>query len=137
MVKAIAKRALSYLWVAPVSVPAALVAGLAACGGSRLAWRSGVLEAFGGPLARLLKRGYPPMSIAAITLGHVVLAQSEADLESSRGHERVHVAQYELWGAAFPFIYLGASLLALLQGGEAYRDNHFEREAGRSPPPLT
>jgi hypothetical protein len=129
-------RLLAYVWAAPVSVPAAALAALAAGGGSRLAWRDGVLEASGGPLRVLLSRGYPPMSIAAITLGHVVLAQSEADLDSTRDHERVHVAQYERWGALFPALYLGASLLALLQGEEAYRGNHFEREACRLAPPA-
>jgi hypothetical protein len=115
----------------------ARVAALAAGGGSRLAWRQGVLEASGGPLGAVLHRVYPPMSIAAITFGHVVLARSQADLESTRDHERVHVAQYERWGVVFPVVYLGASLLALLRGGEAYRDNHFEREAFRAAPPTS
>jgi hypothetical protein len=71
------------------------------------------------------------MSIAAITLGHVVLAQRQEDLDRSRRHERVHVRQYERWGGLFPLIYLGASLVVLLRGGNAYRDNPFEREAFR------
>jgi len=69
------------------------------------------------------------MSIGAITLGHVVLAQDQATLERSRIHERVHVRQYERWGLLFPLLYLGSSAGALLRGGNAYEDNHFEREA--------
>ena len=91
----------------------------------------GVLEACGGFLPVLLSRIYPPMSISAITLGHVVLARSRADLEQTRSHERVHVDQYERWGAFFPFLYLGASLAMLLRGWHAYHDNPFEREACR------
>jgi hypothetical protein len=126
-------RALRYLWVSPVTVPAAVVAVLAGCTGSVLQWRGGVLEAAGGRLATLLRVIYPPISIAAITLGHVVLAQSLPDLESTRAHERVHVRQYEQWGPFFPLLYLLASLVALIEGGDAYRDNRFEREA-RFPP---
>ena len=93
-----------------------------------------MLEAAGGNLATVLRVIYPPMSIAAITLGHVVLAQSLPDLESTRAHERVHVRQYELWGPFFPFLYLLASFVALARGGDAYRDNRFEREANRYQP---
>jgi hypothetical protein len=77
----------------------------------------------------LLARGYPPMSITALTLGHVVVAQHPADLERTRTHERVHVRQYERWGGFFPLLYLGASLVVLLRGGDPYHDNPFEREA--------
>jgi hypothetical protein len=122
---------LRYVWVAPVSVPAAGVALLARMTGGHAEIHEGVLEACGGFLPVLLARIYPPMAIAAITLGHVVLAQSRADLESTRRHERVHVRQYERWGACFPFLYLGASLVAMLRGRHAYHDNPFEREACR------
>jgi hypothetical protein len=120
---------LAYLWASPVSVPAAALALLARAGGGRIAFRDGVLEASGGLLAPLLRRGYPPLSIAAITLGHVVLAQSVADLERTRIHERAHVRQFERWGPIFPALYLGASLVARMRGGDAYRDNRFEVEA--------
>lgn len=123
---------LRYLWVAPVSLPAALLALAARAGGARLEWREGVLEACGGPLPAILSRIYPPLPIAAITLGHVVLGQHPAELERTRAHERVHVAQYERWGPLFPLFYLGASAVAWLQGGDPYRDNRFEREAFRA-----
>ena len=113
----------------PVTLPAVCLALIARASGSRLGWHSGVLEASGGGLPRVLSRVYPPMSIAAITLGHVVLAQRAVDLERTRAHERVHVRQYERWGGLFPLLYLGASLVALLKGGDPYRDNRFEREA--------
>jgi hypothetical protein len=120
-----------YLWVSPVSAPAAAVALAAHLSGGRAVVREGVLEGSGGFLTLLLSRIYPPMSIAAITLGHVVLAQSPEELERTRAHERVHVRQYERWGAFFPLLYLGAGLVALLRGGHAYYDNRFELEACR------
>jgi hypothetical protein len=119
----------TYLWVMPISLPALLLALLARAGGAKVRWRDGVLEACGGFLPALLARVYPPMPIAAITLGHVVLAQHQGDLERTRAHERVHVRQYERWGGLFPLIYLGASFAVMLRGGNPYRDNPFEREA--------
>jgi hypothetical protein len=126
------RRLAVYLWVLPVSLPALLLAVAARVSGARLCWRDGVLEACDGFLPTLLSRCYPPMPIAAITLGHVVLAQRASDLERTRDHERVHVRQYERWGGLFPFAYLGASLAILLSGGDPYRDNPFEREAFRA-----
>jgi hypothetical protein len=124
--------ALAYLWAGPVSVPAALLALLARATGGSLCWREGVLEAEGGFLSFLLRRMYPPMPVAAITLGHVVLAQSAACLDATRAHERAHVRQYERWGPLFPALYLSASVAALLRGGDVYRDNRFEEEARRA-----
>jgi hypothetical protein len=120
---------LRYLWAAPVTIPAATLALLAHLTGSALMLRAGVLEASGGGLGWVLRRIYPPMSIAAITLGHVVLAQTPGDLETSRDHERVHVRQYERWGALFPALYLLAGLAALVRGAHPYHDNRFEVEA--------
>lgn len=117
------------LWPLPVTLFGALCAGVARQFGARVALHDGVLEACGGPLGPVLRRVYPPMSIAAITLGHVVLAQDEDQLDLTRAHERVHVRQYERWGFFFPVVYLAASGVALLQGREAYRGNLFEREA--------
>ncbi|MDZ4865042.1 MAG: hypothetical protein SGJ01_16595, partial [Gemmatimonadota bacterium] len=65
------------LWPLPVTLFGALCAGVARLFGARMALRDGVVEACGGPLGPVLRRAYAPMSIAAITLGHVVLAQDE------------------------------------------------------------
>ena len=119
----------AYLWAGPVTLPAMGLAFLARLTGSTVGWHTGVLEACDGLLPAVLSRIYPPMSIAAITLGHVVLAQHAAELERTRTHERVHVRQYERWGGFFPFLYLGESLWELLRGRDPYRENRFEREA--------
>ena len=120
---------IGYLWALPVTLPAVGVALLAGLGGARLRWHSGVLEVCDGPLPWCLAHLYPPMPIAAITLGHVVLAQRPGDLERTRRHERVHVRQYERWGVLFPLLYLGESLRLLLWRRDPYRENRFEREA--------
>ena len=117
------------LWPLPVTLFGAACAGVARLFGARVQLHSGVLEASGGPLTAVLQRMYPPMSVAAITLGHVVLAQDAEQLERTRAHERVHVRQYERWGFLFPLIYLAASGVALVQGREGYRGNVFEEEA--------
>lgn len=91
----------------------------------------GALEFYGGLPAWLLRRAPLAGGAAAITFGHTVLARSLSDLEASRAHERIHVAQYERWGILFIPLYLGCSLWLMLRGQSPYWDNPFEREAFR------
>ena len=65
----------------------------------------------------------------AMTLGHTILGQTAAALDISRSHEAIHVAQYERWGPFLLPVYCVGSIYAWLRGGDAYRDNPFEREA--------
>jgi len=69
---------------------------------------------------------------------HIWLADKRGRLECgrdrealawSRAHERVHVKQAERWGPLFLPAYGVGSIIALLRGGRAYRDNPFEKEA--------
>lgn len=64
-----------------------------------------------------------------MTLGHIVIGRDQQCLDSTRSHERVHVRQCERWGPMFIPAYLFFSLRLLIRGGDAYRDNPFEREA--------
>lgn len=123
------RRVARYLWAAPVSLAALPFAAVGAATGGRVRIVGGVLEAGGGVLEPILTKAVPGFSIGAITLGHVVLGSSVSELEASRGHERVHVGQYERWGVLFPLMYAGSSLLALACGRNVYSDNAFEREA--------
>jgi hypothetical protein len=123
------RRALGYAAALPVSAAAAAVLPLVLATGGRVRARDGVLEAEGGVLGPLLRHGNPWFPIAAITLGHVVLAIDARALASTRAHERVHVGQYERYGFLFPVLYLASSLRAIALGGRAYRDNAFEKEA--------
>jgi hypothetical protein len=102
---------------------------LASGGGGQRVGR--VLEFHGGLLNRLLRRVPIAGGAAAMTLGHVVIARTQADLDHSRRHELVHVRQYERWGPLFVPAYLAASAWQWLRGRNAYLDNPFEEEAYR------
>jgi hypothetical protein len=121
-----ALRPLVYLWASPTTFVGLLFAPFA--GGVRIV--DGVIEIYGGLAALVLRhctllRG----GASAMTLGHVVIARTPELLDLTRSHERVHVRQCERWGPLFIPAYLIASLLVLIRGGDAYRDNPFEREA--------
>ena len=120
---------LAYGWAAPASALGLVLLALAAVGGLRVDARAGVLEASGPGVRGVLRALNPFLRIAAITLGHVVLACDEQELARTRAHERVHVAQYARWGVALIPAYLAASLWALCRGRDPYRDNPFERAA--------
>jgi hypothetical protein len=124
------QRAACYLWALPVTLVGLLIV-LIACGSGGVQQRvGGVLEVAGGWPARVLRRGFPfSGSVAAITLGHVVVGVSLAALDSTRAHERAHVRQFERWGVLMVLLYPLAGLIAALRGGHPYLDNVFEREA--------
>lgn len=114
----------AYLW-AGLNTMVGLTAGLLIVSfGGRTRVVSGVAEFYGGRLVRLAGNRF-----AALTLGHVILGRSAADLDALRSHERIHVRQYERWGPFFLPAYAASSLWQVLRGRCAYRDNFFEREA--------
>lgn len=123
-------RALRYAWASPTTALGVLIALLAVLTGGRWHVRDGAIEASGGVLRRLLRSAIPLEGGArALTLGHVVLARTDPDLDATRAHERVHVRQSERWGPLFIPAYLSSSAWAAIRGRDAYRDNPFEREA--------
>jgi hypothetical protein len=123
-------RIVKYLWAFPGTAIGLCLAGAALASGGRARIVDGVIEAHGGIVARLLRRcTLLAGGASAMTLGHVVLGRDAECLERTRAHERVHVRQYEMWGPLFLPAYAMASLLALLRGKNAYRDNWFERQA--------
>ncbi|MBT9568615.1 MAG: hypothetical protein IV085_09995 [Thiobacillus sp.] len=123
-------RALVLLWAFPVTLLGLLIVLIARLSGGDAKRVDGVLESAGGWPARALSRGFPFSGpVAALTLGHVVIGASAASLEGTRAHERVHVRQFERWGALMLVLYPLAGLVAWMRGGDPYRDNRFEREA--------
>ncbi|OYW36255.1 MAG: hypothetical protein B7Z35_13105 [Hydrogenophilales bacterium 12-61-10] len=129
-------RVAIYLWALPVTLVGLLVALIARSSGGRLQRVDGVLETSGGWPARVLRHGFPfSGSVAAITLGHVVVAVSQAALDATRAHERAHVRQFERWGVLMVVLYPVAGVLAALRGGHPYIDNVFEREARAAETP--
>ena len=120
---------LSVLWASPWTLLGLLLGltGVLTGGGVRRVGR--VLEFHGGLLNRLLRRVPIAGGAAAMTLGHCVIARTRADLDISRRHELVHVAQYERWGLLFVPAYLACSAWLWLRGRDPYLDNPFEEEA--------
>ena len=122
-------QGLRIVWASPISVLALVVATFNLMFGGQLR-RSGIaLEATGGAMPLLLKALGPKRSIAAITLGHVILARSDHEAARWRAHEHAHVRQYERWGVVFPLAYAAASLVAWSRVCDLYWDNAFEVEA--------
>lgn len=122
-------RTAVHLWVAPNTL-LGLSAGLIVLAlGGRLRVVRGAAEFSGGLLAALAGSLPRPVRFSAMTLGHVILGSSEADLARVREHEHVHIRQYERWGPLFLPAYAASSLWQLVRGRRAYRDNFFERQA--------
>jgi hypothetical protein len=119
------------LWPAPITLLGAALATLIRATNGRWERHGPAWEASGGLAPRLLRLMNPWGAIEAITLGHIIIARDAPTATRLRTHEQVHVRQYEQWGIVFPFAYLTASVIAVLKGGDAYRDNAFEREAFR------
>lgn len=118
-------RPLVYIWVLPTSFLGLLVA---ACSPHRKVV-TGVLEVHGGLATWVLKRALIEGGASAMTLGHVVLGRTEADLIRTRSHERIHVRQCERWGPLFIPAYIGCSIWLWFRGRDPYMDNPFEIEA--------
>jgi hypothetical protein len=120
-------KPLAWLWASPWTALGLAIGLLGLLTGGRVQRRCGVVEFYGGAVTWLLQRF--PVHPAAMTLGHVVLGCVVDGLDACRAHELVHVRQYERWGPLFIPAYLGCSAYIWLRGGDAYRDNPFEREA--------
>lgn len=117
------------VWALPWTL-LGITLGLAAVASGGRGRRIGrVMEYHGGVLSNLLRRVPIAGGAAAMTLGHCVIARTEADLERSRVHELIHVQQYERWGVLFVPAYLACSAWLWLRGYDAYLDNPFEVEA--------
>lgn len=124
------KRILVYLWAAPATLLGLVFIPLALASSGRIQIIEGVVEISGGLVGRFLhSRFFVVQKAAAMTLGHVILGQSEAILAANREHERVHVAQYERWGPLMIPLYLLSSGAARLRGEHPYWANRFERDA--------
>lgn len=120
-------RTVLYLWASPASLLGMAIglAGLATRGKVRR--KAHILEFHSGAVEWFLQ--HFPGDAAAMTLGHVVIARSEAALDITHEHEMVHVRQYERWGPLFIPAYLLCSLVLWLRRRDPYRDNPFEVEA--------
>lgn len=124
-------RAWRVAWAAPNSALGLLVGAAVLLGGGQARRERGVLEIFWRPTATSgatapARFEWP---FAAVTLGHVVIADDQRDLNRLRQHERVHVRQYERWGPLFLPAYALSSLWQWINRRHPYWDNRFEVEA--------
>lgn len=118
------------LWASPNSLLGLLLCLLSCLVGGRVRRVDGILEAW-LPLRARPGGWRRLLPFSAITLGHVVFAANDSELERLRAHERVHVRQYERWGPLFVPAYLVSGCVLWLRGRDPYRDNPFEVEARR------
>ena len=126
-----AKRLLFVLfviWASPYSCFGLIVGAIGCLTGGKMQRKGCALEFFGGGTNWFLRNFCGPW-VSAITFGHTILGQSPDLLDHCREHEWVHVRQYQRWGPFFGPAYVASSILVWMQGKDAYRDNHFEREA--------
>jgi len=128
------RRALAYLWVAPVTAAALGIGVVALLTGGRGQIVRGAVEFWGGFARWVLRSRFLCRGASAVTLGHVILGQDRHCLEWARDHEHVHVRQFERWGVLMVPAYFGSSLWAWLRGRHFYWDNAFEKEAYRLAP---
>lgn len=122
-------RIAGYAWAGPATLLGLAVAAVALACGARGRSERGVLEVCGGRLATWLARLPGVRHFEAVTLGHVVLADSHVALDRQRRHERAHVRQFERWGVLLLPMYVVVGVFEALRGRHPYRDNFFEREA--------
>lgn len=120
---------LCWLWPFPWTLLGLAIGLLGCIGGGKVAWYKGTIVCWGHWLSRLLQNVPISGGAAALTLGHTILARSEADMRKIHDHELVHVRQYQRWGVLFVPAYFAASAWLWYLGRDFYRDNPFEKEA--------
>jgi hypothetical protein len=116
-------------WAAPCSLVGLFFAAPLLLFGAKAAVCDGILEVTWRDPMPPGSAVAPWLKFRAITLGHVVIAVTRAELIRLRAHERVHVRQYERWGIGFFVAYAASSIRQALKGGDPYWDNRFEVEA--------
>jgi hypothetical protein len=120
-----------HAWAGPATLVGLALAVVALAFGATVRRHAGVIEVTLVRRTGESLRAHPSFPFAAITFGHVVIARTADDHARLRSHERVHVAQYERWGAMFLVAYPAESAYQWLRGRRPYLDNRFEVEARR------
>ena len=124
-------RIVRYIWASPVTLFGLFLGCLTLATRGRAQIVQGAIEFSGGFSTWFLRRRWICNNAGAMTLGHVIIGQTQDDLESARDHEHVHIKQYECWGLFMVPAYVGCSFWLWLRGKKPYWDNPFEKEAYR------
>lgn len=122
-------RILGFIWASPYTLLGLLIGSIGLVFGGRARVAGRAIEFYDGGTKWFLHRLPNGQFILALTLGNVVLGQTDASLVISRKHEAVHIAQYERWGPFMLPAYFLSSIFVYLAGKRFYWDNPFEREA--------
>jgi len=119
---------LGIVWAAPLTLFGVVLALpiLALRGQAQLVRGPTVALMVRGPFADQLLGRHPFGAMAAMALGHVVIAGHHGLSMRVLTHELAHVRQAARWGIFFPLAYLAASGWAALRGRDAYWHNWFE-----------
>jgi hypothetical protein len=117
------------VWASPYTVVGLLIGSIGLLFGGRVRIMGRAIEFYDGGTKWFIHRLPNGQFTLALTLGHVILGQTDASLDVSRKHEAVHIAQYERWGPLMLPAYFLSSCFVYLAGKRFYRDNPFEREA--------
>ena len=120
---------LAILWASRYTLLGLFLGFIGICTGGHARIRGRVIEFYGGGVKWLLQQFFFGEGAMAFTLGHTILGQTDAALESSHHHEMVHVRQFERWGPLMGPAYLGCPLVLWLMHRSPYRENPFERDA--------
>ena len=118
-----------YVWALPATFVGLLLSLVALVLGARGRIVEGAVEVAGGRIDECLLLLPRHCRFGAITFGHVIIGVDHETLAHHRGHEHVHVRQYERWGVLFFPLYLSSSVLQIARGRDPYLSNSFEREA--------
>ena len=127
---------LGMVWAFPYTLIGLCIGAVGICSGGRGRVRGRVIEFHGGFVAWVVRHLPAGPTTLAVTLGHTILGQTDASLDIAHNHEMIHVGQFERWGPIMGPAYLLASLYVWIRGGQAYRDNPFEKEAYRNDDTL-
>lgn len=122
-------KIIGIIWASPYTLVGLLLGILGLMLGGRVRVEGKAIEFYDGGIKWFIHQLPYGEYKLAITLGHVILGQTDASLEICRSHETVYVGQYERWGPFTVPAYYLASVYAWLIGKRFYRDNPFEREA--------
>lgn len=123
------RKVAAIIWASPYSIVGLTIGFIGVLFGGRVRIEGSAIEFYDGGIKWFVHRLPHGQFTLALTLGHVILGQTDASLAISRKHEAVHVAQYERWGPFMLPAYFLSSVYVYLTGKRFYRDNPFEREA--------
>ncbi|MDB5729364.1 MAG: hypothetical protein JWR25_358 [Noviherbaspirillum sp.] len=119
---------LGILWALPLTLFGALLAlpVLAMRGKLQVIREPGAALLVSGHVADYLLSRHPYGAMAAMALGHIIIADRRSLSSRIIIHELAHVRQAMHWGIIFPFAYLASSAWARMRGQDAYWHNRFE-----------